>query len=63
MIPAVYRNGRYEYRLQTAEAQILQLAVEIERALGLIARMAQSMTPENQIPALPETPRAFGRGH
>ena len=63
MIPAVYRNARYERRLEIAEARILQLAFELQRAMELIERMAVAMTPENQIPALPETPRAFGMGH
>jgi hypothetical protein len=63
LIPAVYRNGRYEHRLEVAEARILQLAFELQRALGMIEHMANAMNPDKQMPSLPETPRAFGRGH
>ncbi len=61
MTPAVFRNARYESRLEVAESRILQLAFELQRAMGLIEQMAKAV--EHQIPALPETPRAFGRGH
>jgi hypothetical protein len=61
--PAVYRNGRYEARLQVAESRILQLAFEVQRACGMIEQLANAINVERQIPALPETPRTFGRGH
>jgi hypothetical protein len=60
---AVYRNARYESRLVAAEANISELAHELGKALNMIEHLARAMTNEHQIPALPETPRAFGRGH
>ncbi len=63
MTPAVYRNGRYEWRLALAEARILELALQLQGACGMIEQIANRMNVDHQIPALPETPRAFGRGH
>ena len=63
MTPYVYRNARYEFRLARAEAQIIELADMVARAMGMIEHLAHAVNVEHQIPALPETPRAFGRGH
>lgn len=63
MTPAVYRNGRTERRLDFAEVQIAHLAMNLTRAMEMIETLARALNVENQIPALPETPRAFGRGH
>jgi hypothetical protein len=63
LIPAVYRNGRYERRLDFAEIQIAQLAANLTHAFQMIETLTRAINPENHIPALPETPREFGRGH
>ncbi len=68
MIPAVYRNARYEYRLARLEAQVVELAqmcvmqAEALRGLGIFVARAQDV--ETHIPALPDIRgRAFGMGH
>jgi len=63
LIPAVYRNARYEYRFALLESRVIELALQLQGVCGMVERLAFAMTPENHIPALPQTERGFGKGH
>lgn len=64
MIPAVFRNARYEARLNLAEQRIMACAEMLNaqaEALAALTFMVRSMA-EPDI-RMAKTERAFGKGH